>query len=299
LACAPLPNGRAYSRIDLNLNRFPNSYLHFLSLITFTIFRQYIMQPQTTSVITSYAPSPIPSPSTTQTSPFLLLPGELRNRIYNFCTERKPRKLRHKPRQNPNFTRPCGDYGNLQYVCRQLYSEFRPFYAARTVVEVHQPWVNAFIAICYPDAGDPLLQDKNSSTKVQGNLRIVVYFGFTFDAIPLMQLCMRHPSIRVDFSNASASLQLAGQLRELFASISSGAFRLNVEHFFEAIAIQCNRNASIVFHLRQGVEEAEDMARIEDLRSWLLIRGAPGMNGFTIVLKLHSREESSPPLEGI
>jgi hypothetical protein len=261
-----------------------------------------------TTVVTSNVSSPIPSPSITQTSPFLLLPGELRNRIYTFCIESKHRKLRRKPRRNSKFTRPCGVYGNLQYVCRQLHAEFRPFYAARTVVEVHQPSVNDFIATCYPHAKTSRSledEDRNKSQisgeayspQVQGNLRIIVYFGFTFDAKPLMRLCVRYPAICVDLSNASACLHLGGELKELFASISSGAFQLDVETAFESITIQCSLHASLIFCLRQGVEIGDVAPRIMDLRDWLLSQGAPSMNKFAVVLKSHTREQSTPPVE--
>ncbi|KAL1792513.1 hypothetical protein ACET3X_009020 [Alternaria dauci] len=163
--------------------------------------------------------------------PLLALPGELRNRIYEFCVEPKALYIpRHPIRTKKHYAHArCGLYGSLRNVCRQTRAEFGSSYMAKNVMVLHQITANAFLKTFYPDlrqpkvsSGEPPLEHGTADSSVQGNILIMSYFGQPYDATPLARLCMKYPNFNVTFTDASACLRLAVLLDGFFANISSG-----------------------------------------------------------------------------
>ena len=236
------------------------------------------------------------------TSPFLSLPGELRNRIYDFCTEPKPRQLPRSPR--PEYShRPFGLYGSLQYACRQVRTEFRPVYMARTALIVHQSTADTFLKIFYPQSTRNSLSNEAQSAErsayelpafnqtaiygVQGNIQLRTYFGQRYDATLLARLCIQHKHFRVTFLEASASLDIAPALTEFFAQLSAGIFSLDLENLFMKISIVCSRYPTVafVFHPGRSMKDLVASDGISDPRELLARMGAPPMTAFTILFR--------------
>jgi hypothetical protein len=236
-----------------------------------------------------------------QMAPILLLPGELRNRIYGYCVEPKRRKLLRNPKPTGIFLRSFGDYGSLRYVCRQMRVEFSPIYNAATVVEIHQPSVNSFIATFYPHvtklAGSK--QEKkptsnfpnfapSSTSGIQGNILIRTYFGHSFNATLLAHLCLQHPTVRVRFFDLITTLKLAAELDAFFVSLSTGIFLPDLENTIQNIQIRCSRSPEINFLLHPEAqrqhEEAYPQDKYFDARERLVSMGGPAMKSFTITM---------------
>jgi hypothetical protein len=236
-----------------------------------------------------------------QMAPLLLLPGELRNRIYGYCVEPKRRELLRNPKPTGIFLRSFGDYGSLRYVSRQLRAEFSPIYNANTVTKIHQPDVNSFITTFYPQVTnlDRKRQEKkaisvfpnlapSSISGIQGNILIKIYFGHSFNATPLACLCLQHPMVRVRFFDMVATLRLAAELDAFFVSMSTGIFVPDLENTIQRIQIQCSRRPEINFLLHPEAqrqhEEAYPQDKYFDARERLVSMGGPAMESFTITM---------------
>lgn len=84
----------------------------------------------------------------------LLLPGELRNRIYDHCVE--PGTV--APLSRTAFT-------NLRYTCRAVYKEYTPLYLARISTLLRPSDVERYLSVFYPTT-DPFgqsIQDDGDS----------------------------------------------------------------------------------------------------------------------------------------
>ncbi|CAE7179011.1 hypothetical protein P3342_002237 [Pyrenophora teres f. teres] len=236
------------------------------------------------------------------TSPLLSLPGELRNRIYEFCTEPKPRQLPRNPK--PDYARrPFGLYGSLQYTCQQVRTEFRPIYLARTALIVHQITVDTFLRTFYPQPTKVVPSNEVQSAKskpqelpafiptaiygVQGNIHIRTYFGQRYDATLLARLCLHHKQLKVTFLEASASLSIAPALTGFFANLSSGIFFLDMKKLFMKISITCSRYPTIAltFHPGRSIKDVVASDGTSDPRKLLARMGAPPMSEFTVLFK--------------
>jgi hypothetical protein len=231
------------------------------------------------------------SPSAIQqtSSLLLLLPGELRNHIYSFCAEPKIRSLRRNPRPNNGWKRSSGRYGNLRCVCRQVREEFAPIYAANTTIRIHELTADLYIKAFYPH----LVESTKSPTIARGflfdptnTLEIATYFGMEFDARLLIRLCQQQSEIKVKFLDASACLDLAVELDEFFASISSGAFRPDMENTFHSIIIRCTLQPSITVKFRSNAVFEKSASSVEEseLRGELVRMGAPALTSFSLRL---------------
>ena len=231
---------------------------------------------------------------------FLSLPGEIRNRIYEYCVEPKPRQLLRmpkRPRKHYRNTR-YGLYGSLRNVCKQTRAEFGPMYMAETVHAVHQVTANTFLYSLYPElrqqnelASEQLQSgcrtDKHhastSASGLQGNIQIITYFGHEYDATPLIHLCAKNPAFKVSFTDASACLRLGCLVNDFFATISSGAFRPHMKRI-QRIAITCSTQPEITLFLPCSV--ADDlMAHVGDPRQAMNEMGAPPMDAFAVVFR--------------
>jgi len=236
------------------------------------------------------------------TSPLLSLPGEIRNRIYEYCVEPKaiqlPRmpKRAEKPYEHVRF----GLYGSLRNVCRQTRAEFGSMYMAKTVLVIHQVTAHKFFYSFYPGLrkqngfGNEPLQPGRPTDElpvstgvpgVQGNIRITTYYGLRYDTRLLVRLCAKYPSVKVAFTDASACLDLASSVDDFFAHISSGAFRPHLELVFQRIDITCSTVPEIcfTFYSREIMEKAMKRVGEVDSRQALIEMGAPAMDAFAIL----------------
>ena len=236
------------------------------------------------------------------TSTFLSMPGEIRNRVYEYCIEPKAIQIPRMPKRskNPYEHARCGLYGSLRNVCRQTHAEFGPMYMAKTVLVIHQVTANKFLYSFYPElrkqqllASEQLQRDRTTDKLpvstgvpgVQGNIQIITYFGLRYDATPLVRLCTMHPAFKVAFKDASACLHLASSVRDFFVTISSGAFRPHLERILERIEIICSTVPQIWFTFHSSNVMEKSMARVGkvDPRQALIEMGAPPMDTFAVV----------------
>lgn len=226
--------------------------------------------------------------------PLLALPGELRNRIYEFCVEPKALYIpRHPKRTKKHYAHArWGLYGSLRNVCRQTRAEFGSSYMAKNVMVLHQITANAFLKTFYPDlrqpkvpSGEPPLERGTADSSAQGNILIMSYFGQPYDATPLARLCMNYPNFNVTFTDASACLRLAVLLDGFFANISSGTFRPDFERLIQKVEISCSMQPEMrfTFQSRRAMEDFVEQSGIADPRQVLMKMGAPPMNGFAIL----------------
>jgi hypothetical protein len=229
------------------------------------------------------------------TSPFLALPGELRNRIYELCVEPKPIKLPRMPKKMEKSYAHVhwGLYGCLRNVCKQTRAEFGPIYMARTVLVIHQVTANTFLKSFYHDprrqrvpANEQLqsshLTDKLGASTTTGNIQIITYFGLRWDATLLVRLCAKYPALKVTLNEASACLRLAPTVKDFFTSISSGAFR---PRGFQRIEITCSTLPDIRFTFQNERAMEDMMKRVGELdpRQSVIKSGAPAMDAFAIL----------------
>ncbi|KAF2846254.1 hypothetical protein T440DRAFT_558398 [Plenodomus tracheiphilus IPT5] len=63
----------------------------------------------------------------------LTLPGELRNRIYEYCTNGSPLTMTHQSGLRDNTRQ----FRGLTQTCRQIREEYRPLYMSRNVMKFH------------------------------------------------------------------------------------------------------------------------------------------------------------------
>jgi hypothetical protein len=245
------------------------------------------------------------------TSHFLLLPGELRNRIYSFCIEPKTRYFLKNPRSNTfKKLRPFGVYGSLYHACRQTRAEFGSWYMASTTLQVHQITLNVFLGTFYPFLNKPQAKEiihvkahevpRHATTGisgVQGNIHIQVYFGARFDATLLVQLVLKYPAVKITFAEAAPSLRLANALNELFADLSSGKFRLDFKHIFDRFWVTCSRVPEVAYSLQAGrtIEDIPVPNGITDPRLVLYHNGAPAMEDFAIMIQSEDVIRHSAP----
>lgn len=241
----------------------------------------------------------------------LLLPGELRNRVYGFCSEPKFRAVPRKPRRNVDYARLPGQYGSLQYVCRQIHTEFSPIYRARTVMQLHQPAVDWYIRTMYSQ--NSAIGKRLGSVRAvsgvdcasldghdeQGNLHIMLYHGVLMDFTLLLQFCTRYPTIKITFHEASASLRLTPDLHGLISAISTGLLQPDWANTIQSIWVCCSRSPVIKVQLHQnptnrglGTREKD-----EDARAWFMGMGAPEMRQFGISVIDGKTTSSVEPLE--
>lgn len=243
-------------------------------------------------------PIPLPAP-VSQTSPILLLPGELRNRIYSYCLEPKQRRLLRKPKPIDNRVHDRGRYGSLRYVCRQLRTEFTSVYNAHTVIVIHQPSVDAFIGTFYPQVAESFAKKRDKSaaetsfdcaytgsSSIQGNLRIQTHFGLLFNANLLFYLCIQHPTVKVRFLDASASLQLASGLDALF---QPGMFLSDLKNSLWTMEFTCSRKPQITLIYCAKVQARHDELRRRQsdyghVKERLRNLGGPAMEDFNITI---------------
>jgi hypothetical protein len=250
------------------------------------------------------------------TSYFLLLPGELRNHIYSFCTEPKPPRLRRFPkclRDKSAIKHTFGLYGSLQYVCQQVRGEFTPIYMWTTMMTLHLPTAYRFLKTFYPQLGGSITERSETTNEatistrsalmdigsVQGNIRIQMYFGQTLRVTDFVRLCQNHHNVKVTFSDATASLRLRPEMNELFADISSKKFCPDLNHTFDNIFLHCRHDSWVTFVVRAGSTFNDAFAgktATPDPRALLISMGAPALESFHVKIRTMFGEFVSAPL---
>ncbi|KAH7093440.1 hypothetical protein FB567DRAFT_515347 [Paraphoma chrysanthemicola] len=107
-------------------------------------------------------------PRKSQVSPFLTLPGELRNKIYQHCMETRTVSVRERTQHDCSEIS-MGDFKSLFQASRQLRVEFKPLYLENTVFEVSSPEACVKFAETYFPHSRPAVMEE-----YRGNMIIAV-----------------------------------------------------------------------------------------------------------------------------
>ncbi|KAF9697510.1 hypothetical protein EKO04_004118 [Ascochyta lentis] len=126
--------------------------------------------------------------------PLLDLPGELRNRIYNFTVEEGTiRFQRNQEPPNSNSTTKR-QFFSLTQVCRSIRSEFSPLYRARTLVSLTPENLYEYISIFLTP---PNITDDQITGLITLNLTANPNTTSCIDLKPLLQLLQRAKNLHV------------------------------------------------------------------------------------------------------
>lgn len=251
-----------------------------------TIRSHYTMQNQANSSLAGQ----------TQVSPFLSLPGELRNRIYDFCAEDGAVNL---PASQSHF-------GNLRYVCQLIYTEFSSVYLARTAVILEPADVERYLAIYYPglQAHEPNALDipaaLNRTSTLPGRVRIDVPLGATINLGSFANLRPNKLHFNLVRGNCTnGPLQEASVLlRAIVDSSCSSPFRQIID--VDKILFRYSLMPEVIFRMPRGVTESfsernpRRRTPIDQTAWWLRQQGLPHMYYLKIVLESSEEVVRSP-----
>lgn len=224
--------------------------------------------------------------------PFLSLPGELRNRIYDFCVEEGAVNL---PASHTCF-------GNLRYVCKLLYTEYTPIYMDTTVVTLQAADIDRYFAAFYPGLQpcngimpNELIEHMRAS-QGRGQIRIDLPVGATLD----LRFFANMRSTKLHFiivrgGSINRPLEDAG---ELLRAIMDPSCSIVFQESVEQILFRYSFQAEIVIKLHRGItfENLSDVMSDRSPRQWLVQQGLPALQHLKIVME-SSEGVSRAPVE--
>jgi hypothetical protein len=233
-----------------------------------------IMQNESDSLVTGHA----------QVFTFLSLPGELRNRIYDFCAEEGAVNL---PASQSRF-------GNLRYVCQLFYTEFSPVYLARTAVLIQPADIQRYLAVFYPGlrSHEPNMLDTPTGlsrvSNLPGRIRIDVPLGTTIDLNSFADLRpnkLQFTLVRGNFTNIPLQ-EASNLLQTILDSSCSTPFRQVIDRAL----FRYSFTPEVVFKLRRGItvtipDQTSPYTHIFQHPSWLVQQGLPILHSLTIVVE--------------
>lgn len=217
----------------------------------------------------------------THGSPFLKLPGELRNRIYDFCAEDGAVNL---PASRSSF-------GQLRYVCRFLYIEFSPLYLARTAVVLQPADLERYVAAFYPG-----LQLKEGSTPdtptrastLPGRIRIDTPLGSTIDLSSFANL--RPHKLQFTLVRGNCTNGPLQEASDLLRTLTDPSYSAPFRKVVEIVLLRYSLTPEIVFKMRRGsTESIPGQTTPNTFASWLTQHGLPNLR--TVKIVLESSEE--------
>ena len=232
----------------------------------------------------------------TQISPFLSLPGELRNRIYDFCAEDGAVNL---PASQSQF-------GNLRYVCQLIYTEFLPIYLARTAVILQPADVERYLASYYPglrshetNTPDALERPCRAST-LPGRITIDVPLGATIDLSSFASL--RPNKLHFDLVRGNSTNGPLEQASRLLQTIVDSTCSTPFRQLIERLLFRYSFTPELVVRMRRGAPEFLPERKVPGHRQidstdtawWLLQQGLSSTTYLKIVLESSEGVVRSP-----
>lgn len=218
--------------------------------------------------------------------PLLSLPGELRNRIYDYCIEpgwfslllslpSTARWYRHNKLSHTHF-------GCLRYVCSVIRHEYTPLYLARTVVPLRPLNVEQYLAVFYPRL--PIRgtnPSENLSLNSYGYIRFRLRLGETLDLTPFVGLLCRAPKVRIEL--ARGLNPILRDASELLTTIVESSCSMDLENTVEQISFRYSRRAEVVVKLYRGIRPKELSQGTP--RQWLVDQVIPTLPHLIIVVE--------------
>ena len=218
--------------------------------------------------------------------PLLSLPGELRNRVYNYCSEPGPIALPSAVHRAPLRPR----FGGLRHVCKTLYIEFTPIYLDRTIVSLHPSDVERYLSAVYPKS--QILQEEDISLRrlppnVHGDIRINLRLSEVLDLTPFAALLLRAPKMRVEFARAPTFDPMLGSGLELLRTITNTSCSVDFQRIVERMLFRYSLRAEVVIRLHRDVTFEELFGGMvhRSPQQWLLQQGFPVLGNLRIVME--------------
>ncbi|KAJ4984941.1 hypothetical protein SVAN01_09547 [Stagonosporopsis vannaccii] len=229
--------------------------------------------------------------------PLLSLPGELRNRIYDYCVESGPVALPPALHaQSPS--RPL--FGGLRHASKLLYVEFTPLYLRRTMVLIHSSNPGGYISAVYPKQRT-LPNDDNrvtgSSPNTHGQMKIHVRLGEVLDLTPFAGLMARAPHTRVEFAFTFAIRPVIENMADLLRRIMDASCSIDFENIVEGILFRCSLRSQVVFKLHRHVllKDLFEGITIRNPRNYLIQQGLADLNSLEVVMETSEGVVRDPP----
>ncbi|KAH6621834.1 hypothetical protein C7974DRAFT_397224 [Boeremia exigua] len=226
------------------------------------------------------------------------LPGELRNRIYDYCIESGPITL---PLTLHGYAHSRPYFGGLRHVSRSLYVEFTPIYLDRTIVSLSPSDVERYLSVIYPKHEAPST-DKFAvgglGTNIHGHIRINLRLSEVLDLTPFAGLLSRAPNIRIEFARSSAISAVVWDVVVLLRKIMHASCPIDFEKTVERILFRYSLRSEVVIKLHRNVplEKMFDDAMRHSPRQWLVRQGLPVLGHLKVVLESSEKVLRDPPI---
>ena len=221
--------------------------------------------------------------------PLLSLPGELRNRIYDYCIEPgaitlRPAHRRH--RYNPSAI----PFWGLRYTCRVLYTEYTPIYLARTTVSLQPSDVERYLLVFYPRPSTHQIEIESSKVlapNIHGDILIYISLGETLDLTSFAGLQSRAPNIRIRIARGAAISPMMKDGIEILRTITDASCSIDFEHTVERVLFRYSLRAELVVKLHRGVQYERLLEQAPDRspRSWLVQQGLSVLSALKVVME--------------
>src|SRR5690242_9073454 len=219
--------------------------------------------------------------------PLLSLPGELRNRIYDYCIESGLIAL-PPALGGHSLSRPL--FGGLRYASKVLYVEFTPMYLRRTTVLIHSSNPGGYISAVYPKQrtlpnGDNCVI--GPSPNIYGQIKIHVRLGDVLDLTPFAGLLARAPHAQVEFAPTSAMRPVVDDMADLLRVIMDAPCPINFDDMVVGILFRCSLRSQVIFKLHRQIlsKDLFDGVAIRSPRRWLLQGNLPTLDLLEVVME--------------
>lgn len=232
----------------------------------------------------------------------LSLPGELRNRIYDYCAEPWPITL-HPAYLRHRHVLSRMEFGGLRYCCRVMYFEFTPIYLARTTVSLQPSNIERYLSVFYPKRStvqDPIMSSNTLSLRTHGVIKISLRLGEVLDLTPLAGLLARIPGMRIEIAHGAAINPMMRDCIELLRTILSRSCLVDFQHTVERILFRYSLSAEVVVKLHRGVTFDELFSDVPNQRprQWLIQQHIPALSRLKIVMESFQGVIREPPIAG-
>lgn len=226
----------------------------------------------------------------------LSLPGEVRNRIYDYCTEPRPVAV---PAPTHQYAPSCPCFGGLRYTCKTVYIEFTPIYLDRTIVSIQPPHVERYLAAVYPDRNvqaDTLLTPLLPN--VHGNIRINTRTCEALDITFIAELFLRAPKMHIELAQRLPINSMVANANDLLKALKDAPNLLELEKTVERVLFRYSLRSEVVIRLCKdvSVENLSKDVSYWSPRQWLIQQGFPALDHLIIVLESSKGVLRDPPI---
>lgn len=229
--------------------------------------------------------------------PFLSLPGELRNHIYDYCVEARP--ITPFPAIH-QYAPSVPQFRDLRHASKKLYIEFTPLYLKRTIVSLDHSDVERYLSVFYPNHQDLSVGNrlvKGLNPIIHGHIRIHIRQSDVLDLTPFAGLLARAPNVHLEFVCKAATQAVLRNISEFARSITDPSRSINLENIVERVLFRCSLRSQVVIKLQQHVlldELFNDYPNLNP-RDWLIRQGFLATEHLELVMESSEGVLRDPP----